>query len=146
MILGKTNNALTTTRAVCKQDRVLLVLDCLQTISKCFHVKMYHKKFEFCAVLIVLCSIRNSFISKHKLHSPNTKTVSFKYRLGYFFVSLLDVVIKLKLNISQIKLNVLLLYSLCFVQENLILSCFLLGEAPVVEQLRRGLHLFCVLA
>lgn len=47
MILGKTNNALRTTRAVCKQDRALLVLDCLQTISKYFHVKIFHKKFEF---------------------------------------------------------------------------------------------------
>lgn len=65
MILGKTNNALRTTRAVCKQDRALLVLDCLQTVSTCFQVKMFHKKFEFFAVLVVLRSIRNSFISKH---------------------------------------------------------------------------------
>lgn len=127
MIVGKTNNALGTTRAVCKQDRVLLVLDCLQTISECFHVKMFHKKFEFCAVLEVLCSIRNPFIPKHKLLSPNTKTISFKYRSGYFFVSNLNAVIKLKLTISQIKwYNIL--YSLCFVQENLILCCFLLGR------------------
>lgn len=96
MILGKINNALRTTRAVCKQGRVLLVLDCLQTISKCFHEKMFHKKFEFYAALIVLCSIRNSFISKHKFQNPNTNTISFKYRLGYFFVSQSDVLIKLK--------------------------------------------------
>lgn len=85
MISGKTNNALRPTRAVCKQDRVLLALDCLQTISKCFHVKIFHKKFEFCAVLVVLYSIQNSFIYEHKLQNPYTKTISYKYRLGYFF-------------------------------------------------------------